>query len=144
MRLDGRNWRKKLNYESIANKRLTWVYLQKPTHENMKVLEKSYLFHELDIEDCLSKIQIPKIDRHEDYIFILVHFPTISKKDSIPRSIQLAIFVGSDYLVTVHQGELRALTEMFHICKVNEKQRDSFYGHIFWIFTSQYYRFVGR
>jgi Mg2+ and Co2+ transporter CorA len=66
---------KKLSYESIANKRLTWVDLQKPTHENMKVLEKSYLFHELDIEDCLSKIQIPKIDRHEDYIFILVHFP---------------------------------------------------------------------
>ena len=94
----------------------------------MKVLEKSYLFHELDIEDCLSKIQIPKINRHEDNIFILVHFPTISKKDSISRSIQLAIFVGYYYLVTVHQGELRALTEMFQICKVNEKQRDSFMG----------------
>ena len=119
---------KKLGFESIANKRLTWVDIQKPTHEKMKVLEESYLFHELDIEDCLSKIQIPKIDRHEDYIFILVHFPTISKKDSFPRSTQLAIFAGSDYLVTVHQGELRALTEMFQICKVNEKQRDSFMG----------------
>ena len=119
---------KKLGFESIANKSLTWVDIQKPTHEKMKVLEESYLFHELDIEDCLSKIQIPKIDRHEDYIFILVHFPTISKKDSFPRSTQLAIFAGSDYLVTVHQGELRALTEMFQICKVNEKQRDSFMG----------------
>ena len=117
MRLDGRNWRKKLNYESIANKRLTWVDLQKHTHENMKVLEKSYLFHELDIEDCLSKIQIPKIDRHEDNIFILVHFPTISKKDSISRSIQLAIFVGYYYLVTVHQGELRALLRCFKFAK---------------------------
>ena len=119
---------KKLGFESIANKSLTWVDIQKPTHEKMKVLEESYLFHELDIEDCLSKIQIPKIDRHEDYIFILVHFPTISKKDSFPRSTQLAIFAGSDYLVTVHQGELRALTEMFQICKVNEKQRNSFMG----------------
>ena len=119
---------KKLGFESIANKRLTWVDIQKPTRKKMKILEESYLFHELNIEDCLSKIQIPKIDRHEDYIFILVHFPTISKKDSFPRSTQLAIFAGSDYLVTVHQGELRALTEMFQICKVNEKQRDSFMG----------------
>jgi len=119
---------KKLGFESIANKSLTWVDIQKPTRKKMKILEESYLFHELNIEDCLSKIQIPKIDRHEDYIFILVHFPTISKKDSIPRSTQLAIFAGSDYLVTVHQGELRALTEMFQICKVNEKQRDSFMG----------------
>ena len=119
---------RKIGLESITNKSLTWIDIQKPTHEKMKTLQESHLFHELDIEDCLSKIQIPKIDRHEDYNFILLHFPTISKKDSIPRSTQLAIFVGFDYLVTVQQGELRALTEMFQICKVNEKQRDSFMG----------------
>ena len=119
---------RKLGLESIINRSLTWIDIQKPTHEKMRTLQESHLFHELDIDDCLSKIQIPKIDRHEDYIFILLHFPTISKKDSIPRSTQLAIFVGFDYLVTVHQGELRALTEMFQICKINEKQRDSFMG----------------
>ena len=77
----------------------------------MKILEESYLFHELNIEDCLSKIQIPKIDRYEDYICILLHSPTIFKKYSIPRT-QLAIFVGFDYQLHT-QGELPALTEMF-------------------------------
>ena len=62
--------------------------------QTWKILEESYLFHELDIDGCLSKIQIQKIDRHDDYIFILLHFPTISKEDNIPRSTQLAIFVG--------------------------------------------------
>jgi magnesium transporter len=114
--------------ESITNKRLTWLDVRKPTRAKMKILEESYLFHELDIEGCLSKNQIQKIDRHDDYIFILLHFPTISKEDNIPRSTQLAIFVGFDYLVTVQQGELRALTEMFSNCKINEKQRDSFMG----------------
>jgi magnesium transporter len=114
--------------ESITNKRLTWLDVRKPTRAKMKILEESYLFHELDIEGCLSKIQIQKIDRHDDYIFILLHFPTISKEDNIPRSTQLAIFVGFDYLVTVQQGELRALSEMFSNCKINQKQRDSFMG----------------
>jgi magnesium transporter len=119
---------RKLGLESITNKSLTWIDIQKPAREKMKILQESYLFHELDIEGCLSKIQIPKIDRHEDYIFVVLHFPSIEKNESIPRSTQLAIFVGFDYLVTVRQGELRALTEMFQICKVNEKQRDSFMG----------------
>ena len=119
---------RKLGLESITNKRLTWVNIQKPTRGKMNILEESYLFHELNIEDCLSKIQIPKIDRYEDHIFIILHFPSFDKNKSIPRSTQLAIFAGFDYLVTVQQGELTALTEMFEYCKINEKQRESFMG----------------
>ncbi|HTH20851.1 MAG TPA: magnesium transporter CorA family protein, partial [Nitrososphaeraceae archaeon] len=44
------------------------------------------------------------------------------------RTTQLAIFAGFDYLVTVQQGELKPLTEMFQICRVNEKQQESFMG----------------
>jgi len=119
---------RKLGLESITNKSLTWVDIQKPTREKMSILEQLYPFHELNIEDCLSKIQIPKVDRYEDHIFVILHFPTIDKEKSIPRTTQLAIFAGFDYLVTVQQGELKPLTEMFQICKVNEKQRDSFMG----------------
>jgi magnesium transporter len=114
--------------ESSTNKRLTWVNIQKPTREKMNILEESYLFHELNIEDCLSKIQIPKIDRYEDHFFVILHFPSIDKNESIPRSTQLAIFAGFDYLVTVQQGELTALNEMFQYCKINERQRESFMG----------------
>ena len=119
---------RKVGLESITNKSLTWVDIQKPTREKMSILEQLYPFHELNIEDCLSKIQIPKVDRYEDHIFVILHFPTIDKEKSIPRTTQLAIFAGFDYLVTVQQGELKPLTEMFQICKVNEKQRDSFMG----------------
>ena len=119
---------RKLGFESITNKRLTWVNIQKPTREKMNILEESYLFHELNIEDCLSKIQIPKIDRYEDHFFVILHFPSIDKNESIPRSTQLAIFAGFDYLVTVQQGELTALNEMFQYCKINERQRESFMG----------------
>jgi len=119
---------RKLGLESITNKSLTWTDIQKPTRDKMSTLEQLYPFHELNIEDCLSKIQIPKIDRYEDHIFVILHFPTLDKEKSIPRTTQLAIFAGFDYLVTVQQGELKPLTEMFQICKVNEKQQESFMG----------------
>jgi magnesium transporter len=94
----------------------------------MKILEETYLFHELNIEVCLSKIQIPKIDRYEDHLFVILHFPSIDKIESISRTTHLAIFAGFDYLVTVQQGELKPLTEMFELCKISEKQRDLFMG----------------
>jgi magnesium transporter len=114
--------------ESITNKNLIWIDIQKPTRKKLKILEGKYPFHELNIEDCLSKIQIPKIDKYQDHIFVILHFPTVDKDKSIPRSTQLAIFAGPNYLITVQQGELKPLIEMFNLCKDNEKQKDVFMG----------------
>lgn len=35
--------------------------------------------HELNIEDCLSKNNIPKLDKYKEYIFVILHFPAKSK-----------------------------------------------------------------
>ena len=88
--------------ESITNKNLIWIDIQKPTRKKLKMLEGKYAFHELNIEDCLSKIQIPKIDKYQDHIFVIMHFPTVDKDMSIPRSTRAAIFAGPNYLITVY------------------------------------------
>jgi magnesium transporter len=41
-----------------------------------------------------------------------------------PKVSQLSIFVGTNYLVTIHQSELKPLVEMFQICKSNDKERE--------------------
>ena len=113
----------------ITNKKVTWIDVRNPTREKMNKLEQHYSFHELNIEDSLSKMQIPKVDRYDDHVFAILHFPTINKEESTPRPTQLAIFAGSDYLVTVQQAELKPLSEMFQLCKTDPKQRDQFMGN---------------
>ena len=113
--------------DSITNKNLVWIDIQKPTRKKLKMLEGKYTFHELNVEDSLSKIQIPKIDRYQDHIFIILHFPTVDK-DKYSRSTQLAIFAGPDYLITVQQGELKPIIEKFNLCKGNEKEKETFMG----------------
>jgi len=115
--------------ESVANEKLTWIDIQEPTRQKMKVLEKRYSFHELNIEDCLSKIQIPKLDSYDDHVFVILNFPIIEKDRGEPHPTQLAIFAGHDYLVTVQQGNLKPLEEAFQLCKVDEKYRESFMGN---------------
>jgi magnesium transporter len=123
--------KKVMSIESVTNNGLTWIYIHKPTRESMNIISKRYRFHELNIEDSLSKVQIPKIDRYEDHIFMILHFPTKEEKDeynSSPRIRQLSIFAGADYLVTVHQGDLKPLIDMFQLCNIYQQQRDTIMG----------------
>ena len=46
----------------------------------------------------------------------------------MPKVSQLSIFLGTDYLVTIHQGELEPLIELFQVCSKDAKQRESLMG----------------
>jgi len=104
------------NLKSISNDGFRWIDVSRPVRDDMNELGKRFGFHELNLEDCLSKIQIPKIDRYQTHMFVILHFPTTIKESSIPRSSQLAVFMGGGYLVTVHQGDIKPLVDMFQLC----------------------------
>jgi len=114
--------------EWIKNDRLTWINIEKPSREKMRKVGKYYSFHELNLEDSISKIQIPKVDRYGDHLFVILHFPAVENNESIPRSSQLSIFIGYNYLITIHQGNLRPLIDTFQMCKNNQNQRGTFMG----------------
>jgi len=106
--------------ETIQNENLEWVHVEKPTREKMDIIAKRFPIHELNMEDCLSKNNLPKIDRYDDHIFIILHFPTIHKDKTSPSFSQLSIFVGKNYLITIHQGDLKPLSELFQSCKLDD------------------------
>ena len=114
--------------EMVNNGNLLWINIENPSSKDMKSLALRYPFHELNLKDCLYEAQLSKVDRYEDHVFVLLHFPIIEKEISMPRSSQLSIFVGSDYLVTVHKGDLRPLTRMFDLCKNDSSQRLTLMG----------------
>jgi magnesium transporter len=113
--------------ESLSNNGILWLNIQKPSLADMNALGQKYPFHKLNLEDCVSKLQIPKIDRYEDHFFIILHFPTPDKEKGFLFS-QLAIFMGADYLVTIHHGDLKPLEELYQMCKKDEHQRQAIMG----------------
>jgi len=113
--------------QSVSNNGVLWINVQKPTNEDMSILGQKYPFHKLNLEDCVSKLQIPKIDRYEDHIFVILHFPTPDKEKGFLFS-QLAIFISSEYLVTIHHGDMKPLEELFNNCKNDERQRQMIMG----------------
>lgn len=114
---------------TIYNGRVTWIDIEQPTKEELDNLALKYpSFHQLNLDDCLSKIQLSKIDKYEDHSFIILriqsiaaasHDEGISNKNNIgilSSSItvnHLSIFVGPDYVVSVHQHPFKSLSELF-------------------------------
>src|SRR5215467_7855123 len=112
---------KKRYFETINNCGVKWTDIQKPTRDNISTLGSQYPFLELNLDDSLSKIHIPKIDKYKDHLFILLNLPVDMRGEKheygIPKVSQLSIFVGINYLITIHQSEMEPLVEMFQRCK---------------------------
>jgi len=119
---------RKLNIESVTWGKLTWINIEKPTSKETEYLGQNYPFHPLDLEDCLSRIERPKIDEYEDYLFIVLHFPVFDRAARVTRPSQVALFLGEDYLISLHSGELRPLANLFNDCQANESARQENMG----------------
>jgi magnesium transporter len=105
--------------ETIEGKSFSWIDLQNPDRVHIEDLAKKYHFNALNIEDCMTKFELPKLDSYDDHFFVILHFPPISPKVGIAKNSQLSIFLGKDFLVTVHQGDLKPLVDLVDLCKTN-------------------------
>lgn len=114
---------RQLNLKTVTWGDLTWVDIVPPTKAETEYLAERYNFHALDLDDCLSRKQLPKLDEYKDYLFFIFHFPVYDRKTRISTHGQLSVFIGEKYLITLHKGELKTLVKLFHECEINEETR---------------------
>ena len=115
-----------LNIETITWGDLTWVDVVLPTERETAWLADTYQFHPLALADCLSRKQIPKVDVYPGYLFFIFHYPMYDKETRISSKRQWSAFIGENYLVTVHTGELKTLVALFRDGQANEDARQEY------------------
>ncbi|MEK0350829.1 MAG: magnesium transporter CorA family protein [Nitrosopumilus sp.] len=107
----------------IQGKKFVWINLQNPDRKEVEKLAEKYNFNTLNIEDCMTKFELPKLDSYEEHFFVILHFPPLAQKIGISKNSQLSIFLGKDFIVTVNQGDLKPLVELVEICKTDSDQQ---------------------
>jgi magnesium transporter len=107
---------------SIANGETTWVDVLDPGPSEMAILARDFRFHPLDLDACISTIHLTKIEDHDEYFFIALQVPDQVGTGVIVSS-QVVMFLGADYIVTVHPSSLETLSALFQSCKDDEKKR---------------------
>ena len=117
------------HFEEVAWGDLTWLNIEDPTETEIAFLASKYPFHHLDLDDCLSKIQRPKIDEYKDYLFFVFHFPVFNPEARVTTPSQVSVFIGDGYLITLHKGDLKPLVKLFRDCELNEDTRQENFSY---------------
>ena len=87
--------------ETIQYNSIRWLDITNPSEADYRMLLEDFEFHPLDIEDCRSATQRPKIDEYDDYYFLILHFPYFDQSNKIIRIREVKLFWGKDYIITV-------------------------------------------
>lgn len=96
-----------------------WVDVEKPTQKDMQFLENYFSFHPLAIEDCMTTIQRPKIDRYDNYLFIVLHAAILGPHKDKATSLEVDSFIGENYVVTVHLKSIPSVSSTWERCLKN-------------------------
>lgn len=112
---------------TLKDSKLMWVSISNPEEKEMDMLRKNFKFHHLDLEDCLSEAQRPKIDDYDNYLFIVVHVPVKNRKTGQIRNDELNIFIGQDFVITLHDDN-PILRKLFDKCQDNKKIKEEYLG----------------
>jgi len=76
--------------------------------EELSPLEKNLRLHPLALEDCINIRQRPKVEEYEENLFLISRM--VLKKDGLyNEGTQLGIFLGNNFVVTIHQELLARL-----------------------------------
>jgi magnesium transporter len=101
---------------------LKWHHITNPTIEDLDFLRENFHFHPLDIDDCSSFVQRPKIDTYDTYYFLVLHFPSLDRNNNV-RSEETKIFWGKDYIITVANSN-SVVQDLFNLIKVNPEEAE--------------------
>ena len=92
-----------------------WLDIEAPDESDYELLEHTFKFHPLTIEDIRHQNQRPKVDEYPDYNFTVI-FLAVWENDEIALR-EHHLYVGAHYLITVHHepsAELKELQERIH------------------------------
>ncbi|MEK7631845.1 MAG: magnesium transporter CorA family protein [Patescibacteria group bacterium] len=70
-------------------------------------------FSALDIKDCVSTGQRPKLEVYDRYAFLVLMFPIYNRQTREIESSEIDFFIGKDFLITIHDNKRHVLEETF-------------------------------
>lgn len=90
-------------------KNVIWADVSDPTSSDFEELAEEFGFHHLSIDDCRNEHQRPKVEEYAGYYFIVLYEAELVDGGKRLELRELNIFLGKNYLVTVHSRPIRAL-----------------------------------
>lgn len=127
-----------------TQKDLTWIDLVAPTPEEVRELMHDFGLNPLLAQELLSVSIKSKVERYDDSIFAVLHFPILAGKNLARSSQEVDFIIGKTYLITSrfeNIAPLNAFARSFEVDGVLRTNTAHLHGgHLFAALARNLYR----
>lgn len=120
---------------------VTWVDVQNPGSAVFDRLEQEYKLHELHLSESIQKVQHTQVEREENYLFLVLHFPVFKPHTGKVFASQVGVFLGKNYLITIHADETPFVSDLYAECQRGAEQAAEYFGqgsaYLLYVFISR-------
>jgi magnesium transporter len=110
---------------------ITWIDLDAPGQTVLEQIEQEYHLHPVHVRETVRKVQHNEVEHERDYLFLVTHYP-MQRPGVYKITVgQLGVFLGKNYVITVHTKEAPFLDELYaHFMNRPEKQEARSAGYL--------------
>lgn len=100
-------------------KDIVWVDVQSPTQDEVRGLMEEFGIHPLVAQELLGPTLRPKVDLYHDFIYLILHFPTITHKHDGGEDQEIDFIIGKKFIITAHYDHIDQLHEFSKVFEVS-------------------------
>ena len=125
-----------------------WLDIQDPQDADIALLREEFKFHPLAIEDATRHHERPKVDSYDGYYFLVFYAIVYDEGKNRLRTEPMNLFIGANYLVSVHEGEINAIDETIKRWQKDEEEFGNDAGALLYglldTITDEYFPVIDR
>jgi magnesium transporter len=128
---------------------LIWVNLESPTADEIRTVMQEFDLHPIVGEELLINTSKPKVDLYKNYIYLILHFPTLSRNEKESHTgKEIDFVVGKNFIITTAYDTVEPLHNFSKIFEVNaildKSEIGEHAGFIFYYMIKKLYRSMGQ
>ncbi len=117
---------------------MLWVdFVAEPPEACEPILQDSFGFHPLAVDDALHETHVPKVDDWEKYLYIVFHAVAFQRTNGEIETFELDVFLGDNYIVTHHDSPIHSLDRVWDSCGRDERSCKKGPDHILYRITDE-------
>lgn len=129
-------------------KDLVWIDLESPTQDEVRGVMEEFSIHPLAAEELLTPTIRPKADLYPNFIYLILHFPSISHQHNGGYEQEIDFIVGKNFLITTHYDlvdSLHEFSKVFEVHSILEKSNIGEHaGYILFYILKELYKTLGN
>lgn len=130
------------------HKKVTWIDMESPTSDEVRQVIDEYGVHPLIGEELLHESVRSKVDLYDNFIYLILHFPTIGHSHNGENSHEIDFVISKDLLITVHYEQHDTIHEFEKIFEVNsildKSNMGEHGGYLFYYMIKELYKNLGH